>query len=80
MGRKAKAPNIQLHLGDRFIQLSKRGQDAIRKSSLGHFGDEIFPRINADDFMVLYSNNGRGPSYCVTAKINPLLCRGRKSL
>lgn len=63
MGRKAKAPNIQLHLGDRFIQLSKRGQDAIRKSPLGHFGDEIFPKINADDFMVLYSDNGRGPSY-----------------
>ena len=63
MGRKAKAPNIQLHLGDHFIQLSKRGQDAIRKSPLGHFGDEVFPKINADDFMVLYSDNGRGPSY-----------------
>lgn len=63
MGRKAKSPNIKLHLGDRFINLSKRGQEAIRKSSLGHFGDELFPKINADDFMILYSDNGRGPSY-----------------
>ena len=63
MGRKAKSPYIQINLGDRFIHLSKRGQDAIRKSALGHFGDEVFPLINADDFMVLYSDNGRGPSY-----------------
>lgn len=63
MGRKAKSPYIQINLGDRFINLSKRGQDAIRKNALGHFGDEVFPLINADDFMVLYSDNGRGPSY-----------------
>lgn len=63
MGRKAKSPYIQINLGDRFINLSKRGQDAIRKSAQGHFGDEVFPLINADDFMVLYSDNGRGPSY-----------------
>lgn len=62
MGRKAKVPYVQLNLGDRFLNLSKRGQDAIRKSRLGHFGDEIFPMINPDDFMVLYSDNGRGPS------------------
>ncbi len=63
MGRKAKSPYIQINLGDRFIHLPKRGQDAIRRSALGHFGDEVFPLINADDFMVLYSGNGRGPSY-----------------
>lgn len=63
MGRKAKSPYIQINLGDRFVQLPKRGQEAIRKSALGHFGDEVFPLINADDFMVLYSDNGRGPSY-----------------
>ncbi len=62
MGRKAKVPYVQLNLGDRFLNLSKRGQDAIRRSRLGHFGDEIFPLINPDDFMVLYSDNGRGPS------------------
>lgn len=63
MGRKAKTPYMQINLGDRFLALSKRGQDAIRNSRLGHFGDEIFPKINPDDFMVLYSDNGRGPSY-----------------
>lgn len=63
MGRKAKVPYFQINLNDRFLALSKRGQDAIRKSRLGHFGDEIFPRINPDDFMVLYSENGRGPSF-----------------
>ena len=63
MGRKAKSPYIQIHMGDRFINLPKRAQEAIRKSNLGHFGDEVFPSINADDFMVLYSDNGRGPSY-----------------
>lgn len=62
MGRKAKVPYIQLNLGDRFLNLSKRGQDAIRKSRLGHFGDEIFPLIDPDDFMVLYSDIGRGPA------------------
>ena len=63
MGRKAKSPYIQMNLGDRFINLSRRAQDAIRKSKLGHFGDEVFPLIDADDFMVLYSDKGRGPSY-----------------
>ncbi len=63
MGRKAKTPYMQINLADRFLALSKRGQEAIRKSRLGHFGDEIFPKINPDDFMVLYSENGRGPSY-----------------
>lgn len=62
MGRKAKVPYIQLNLGDRFLNLSKRGQDAVRNSRLGHFGDEIFPLINPDDFMVLYSDKGRGPA------------------
>ena len=63
MGRKAKAPYFQINLNDRFLALSERGQDAIRKSRLGHFGDETFPRINPDDFMVLYSDEGRGPSF-----------------
>lgn len=63
MGRKAKSPYIQIHMGDRFINLPKRAQEAIRKSNLGHFGDEVFPLIDADDFMVLYSDNGRGPSF-----------------
>lgn len=63
MGRRAKSPFIQINFGDRFLALPKRGQEAIRKSRLGHFGDEIFPRINPDDFMVLYSEDGRGPSY-----------------
>ena len=63
MGRKAKSPYIQLNLGDRFLNLSERGQKAIRDSRLGHFGDEIFPLIDADAFMVLYSKNGRGPYY-----------------
>lgn len=41
----------------------KGGRIAIRQSAQGHFGDEVFPLINADDFMVLYSDNGRGSSY-----------------
>lgn len=63
MGRKAKAPYMQINLGDRFLALSKRGRDAIINSRLGHFGDETFNRIDPDIFMVLYSDNGRGPSY-----------------
>ena len=63
MGRKAKSPYMQLNLGDRFLNLSERGQKAIINSRLGHFGDEIFPLINADSFMVLYSEQGRGPYY-----------------
>lgn len=63
MGRKAKIPYMQINLTDRFLALSKRGQDAIINSRLGHFGDETFPRIDPDVFMVLYSENGRGPSY-----------------
>ena len=63
MGRKAKSPYIQLNLGDRFLNLSERGQKAIMESRLGHFGDKIFPLIDADSFMVLYSENGRGPYY-----------------
>lgn len=63
MGRKAKSPYLQLNLGDRFLNLSERGQKAIINSRLGHFGDEIFPLINADSFMVLYSEQGRGPYY-----------------
>ena len=63
MGRKAKTPNMQINLGDRFLNLSKRGQDAIMNSRLGHFGDEIFPYIDPNIFMVLYSEVGRGPSY-----------------
>ena len=63
MGRKAKTPCMQINLGDRFLALSKRGQEAIINSRLGHFGDETFPRIDPDIFMVLYSDNGRGPSY-----------------
>lgn len=54
---------MQINLGDRFLALSKRGQEAIINSRLGHFGDEIFPRIDPDIFMVLYSDNGRGPAY-----------------
>lgn len=52
-----------MNLGDRFLNLSPRGQKVIRESALGHFGDEIFPLINPDDFLVLYSEAGRGPSY-----------------
>lgn len=63
MGRRAKTPNMQMKLDDRFLMLPLRAQNAIRKSRLGHFGDEIFPLIDPDDFMVLYSDNGRGPSY-----------------
>lgn len=63
MGRKAKTPNMQINLGDRFLSLSKRGQEAIINSRLGHFGDEIFPYIDPNIFMVLYSEVGRGPSY-----------------
>ncbi|MDD7026122.1 MAG: transposase [Segatella copri] len=63
MGRKAKTPYMQINLGDRFLALSKRGQEAILNSRLGHFGDETFPRIDPDVFMVLYSDHGRGPSY-----------------
>ena len=63
MGRKAKSPNMQMKLDDRFLILPLRAQNAICNSRLGHFGDEIFPLIDPDDFMVLYSDNGRGPSY-----------------
>lgn len=63
MGRKAKTPDIQMKLDDRFLTLPSRAKNAIRNSRLGHFGDEIFPLIDPDDFMVLYSDNGRGPSY-----------------
>ncbi len=63
MGRRAKTPCMQINLGDRFLALSKRGQDAVIKSRLGHFGDETFPKIDPDVFLVLYSENGRGPSY-----------------
>lgn len=62
MGRRAKTPYFQLNLGDRFLNLSERGKKEIRESALGHFGDEILPLINPNDFAVLYSENGRGPS------------------
>lgn len=54
---------MQINLGDRFLALSKRGQDAIINSRLGHFGDETFNQIDPNVFMVLYTDNGRGPSY-----------------
>lgn len=63
MGRKAQIPYMQINLADRFLVLSKRRQDAIINSRLGHFGDETFPRIDPDVFMVLYSENGHRPSY-----------------
>lgn len=63
MGRKAKTPYMQINLDDRFLTLSKRGQEQIINSRLGHFGDETFNMIKPDDFLVLYSKEGRGPSY-----------------
>lgn len=48
MGRKAKTPYMQMNLGDRFLALSKREQEVILNSRLGHFGDETFPRIDPD--------------------------------
>ena len=63
MGRKPKTPGVQMNFSDRFLNLSKRGQDAVRNSDLGHFGDEIFPKIDPKVFEVLYSDNGRGPYY-----------------
>ena len=63
MGRKAKTPYMQMNLDDRFLTLSKRGQDQIINSRLGHFGDKTFNMINPDAFLVLYSDGGRGPSY-----------------
>ena len=62
MGRRAKAPYVQMNLGDSFLNLSQRGQEAIRKSRLGHFGDQVFDKIPYQDFAVIYSDNGRGPS------------------
>lgn len=63
MGRRAKTPGIQMNFSDRFLNLSPRGQAAIRSSDLGHFGDEIFPLIDENLFAVLYSDTGRGPYY-----------------
>lgn len=63
MSRRRKSPPMQLNMGDRFLNLSERGQKAIRNSILGHFGDVVFPRINTDDYRVLYSSEGRGPAY-----------------
>ena len=63
MGRRAKIPGIQMNFSDRFLNLSPRGQAAIRNSDLGHFGDEIFPLIDEKMFAVLYSDSGRGPYY-----------------
>ena len=63
MGRRAKTPGIQMNFSDRFLNLSPRGQAAIRNSDLGHFGDIIFPLIDPKIFEVLYSDVGRGPFY-----------------
>ena len=63
MGRRAKTPGIQMNFSARFLNLSQRGQDAIRNSDLGHFGDVIFPLIDEKQFEVLYSDTGRGPYY-----------------
>lgn len=63
MGRRAKSPDLQMRLDDRYLILPQKAKDAIRNSRLGHFGDEIFPLIDPDDFLVLYTENGRGPSY-----------------
>ena len=62
MGRRAKAPYVQMNLGDSFLNLSSRGQKAIRQSRLGHFGDQVFDKIPYEDFAVIYSDKGRGPS------------------
>jgi len=62
-GTQSKKPDIQMKLDDRFLTLPSRAKNALRNSRLGHFGDEIFPLIDPDDFIVLYSDNGRGPSY-----------------
>lgn len=50
-------------MGDRFLVLLKREQKAIRQSRLGYFDDEIFAKINPDDFMALYRESGRGLAY-----------------
>lgn len=63
MSRRRKTPPMQLTIGDRFLNLSERGQKVILNSELGHFGDEVFTRINVDDYRVLYSDEGRGPTY-----------------
>ena len=52
MGRRAKIPGIQMNFSDRFLNLSPRGQAAIRNSDLGHFGDEIFPLIDEKMFLM----------------------------
>ena len=51
-----------MNLGDSFLNLSSRGQKAIRQSRLGHFGDQVFDKIPYEDFAVIYSDKGRGPS------------------
>ena len=61
MSRSARVVDVQMNLGDRFLNLSERGKKAILNSRLGYFGDEIFPRIDPDIFMVLYSDTGRRP-------------------
>lgn len=63
MSRRYKSPPMQMNMGDRFLNLSERGQNAIRNSVFGHFGDNVFPRINTEDYLVLYSKEGRGPAY-----------------
>ena len=60
--KRAKTPYFQMNFGDRFLNLSDRGKKEIRDSALGHFGDEILPLIDPNDFAVLYSENGRGPA------------------
>ena len=54
MGRRAKAPYVQMNLGDSFLNLSSRGQKAIRQSRLGHFGDQVFDKIPYEDFAVRF--------------------------
>lgn len=62
MGRRAKTPYIQINLGDRFLRLTDRGKKEILGSPPGYFGDNVFGRISYQDFSVIYSENGRGPS------------------
>ena len=62
MGRRAKTPYIQINLGDRFLRLTDRGKKEILGSPPGYFGDNVFGRIPYQDFAVIYSENGRGPS------------------
>ena len=62
MGRRAKTPYIQINPGDRFLRLTDRGKKESLGSPPSYFGDNVFGRIPYQDFAVIYSENGRGPS------------------